>query len=432
MRRRLLLTTVGVALGVLLAIAWPIFVVLRDAARDEAEQRQDDIAERIVTQFQEILDEGGVPPIDELVRYVPLGDQITIQEPDGTVRLETGDAPSGALLVGTATSLGGVRLTVRSPDIVVQERVGRYVVALGTLVLVGVAAAALFSWIAARRMARPFEQLSTAASRLGEGDFSAVVPRESGVREIDDIAHALAVSASRIDQMLAAERSFAGDASHQLRTGLTGLTLRLEMLARHPDAEVRAEADSALYQTTQLNDTIDGLLALARHGRTIHRVSFDLGRLVTAHVHDARQGFARAGRALAVSGESSRVLGTPGFAGQVVDVLLDNALRHGAGAVSVLLQRDAVVVRDEGREITASAAAELFLGPSDPGAEHGRGLALARRLAEADGGSIELVSASPTEFRYRLSVDHGDNGHGGPHGESDRLTPPPPAGRIVG
>lgn len=406
MRRRLLLTTVGVSLTVLLLLAWPVFVVLRDAARAEADRRQDEVARRIATTYQAAFDAGNLPPTDELVRYVTLGDQLLVTGPDGAGWLRLGDRPRGEVLTGTATTPGGVRVTVVSPDTLVQERVSRYIAALGSLVLVGVAAAALLSWLAARRLARPFEQLSTAAARLGEGDFSATVPTGSGIREIDDIGQVLAASATRLDQLLSAERSFTGDASHQLRTGLTGIVLRLEMLARHADPDVRAEADSALEQTRQLNDTIDELLALARHGRAIHRVPFDLGRLTQAHVDDLRPRFERAGRTVAVTGATTRVLGTPGFAGQIVDLLLDNALRHGTGPIEVQLDRDAVTIANVGPGIPPDQVAGLFRAPVDPGAEHGRGLPLARRLAEADGGTVELVSASPAAFRYRLPVDH--------------------------
>lgn len=145
MRRRLLLTTVGVSLTVLLLLAWPVFVVLRDAARAEADQRQDEVAQRIATSFRSTFDAGARPPTDELVRYVTLGDQLLVTGPDGTSWLRLGDRPSGEVLTGTATTPGGVTITVVSPDTVVQERVSRYVVALGSLVLVGVGAAALLS-----------------------------------------------------------------------------------------------------------------------------------------------------------------------------------------------------------------------------------------------------------------------------------------------
>ncbi len=406
MRRRLLLTTVGVSLAVLLLLAWPVFVVLRDAARAEAERRQDEAAQRVTRAFQTTLDAGALPPTDVLVRYVTLGDQLVVTGPDGAVRLRLADRPEGEVLTGTATTPGGVTVAIVSPDTVVQERVNRYVVALGSLVLVGAAAAAVLSWLTARRLARPFEQLSAAAARLGDGDFSAAVPTGSGVPEIDEIGQVLAASATRLDQLLSAERSFTGDASHQLRTGLTGIVLRLEMLARHPDDRVRAEADAALEQTRQLNDTIDELLTLARHGRAVQRVPFDLGRLVQAHVDDFRPRFERAGRTVSVTGATARVLGTPGFAGQVVDVLLDNALRHGSGPVTVHLERDAVTVADEGAGVAEELVTGLFRTPADPGAQHGRGLPLARRLAEADGGTVELAHKSPATFRYRLPLDH--------------------------
>jgi signal transduction histidine kinase len=88
------------------------------------------------------------------------------------------------------------------------------------------------------------------------------------------------------------------------------------------------------------------------------------------------------------------VLATPGCVGQIVDILTDNALTHGRGAITITVLDDGVSVGDEGT-LERERAAELFRSAASPAAPHGRGLVLARRLARADGGTLELHSLSP-------------------------------------
>jgi signal transduction histidine kinase len=86
----------------------------------------------------------------------------------------------------------------------------------------------------------------------------------------------------------------------------------------------------------------------------------------------------------------------------VIDILIDNALRHGRGSVTLLVDGPSVLVVDQGPGISDEHARTVFEEPIDPGAAHGRGLPLARRLAQVDGGSVEIVEARPLRIRYRL------------------------------
>ena len=280
---------------------------------------------------------------------------------------------------------------------------GEVVSRLAVIALAAIAAAALLAGVQARQLARPLERLARSASRVGDGDFSAATVQPSGIEEIDAIARSLRLSANRVDRMLESERGFTADATHQLRTGLTGIAMRLELLERSDNPDIAAEATAALVQTHELNTTLDELLTVARTGSTKERTELDLTTLVDHQVADWQQRFAEKRRQVVVTtGITQHVMATPGLVGQVLNVLLENSLRHGRGTVAILVQDSSVTIEDDGPGVPADSAATLFDRPSDHRAAHGRGLPLARRLAESDGGRLELVQHQPPVFRLTL------------------------------
>ena len=199
-------------------------------------------------------------------------------------------------------------------------------------------AAALLAAIQARQLARPLERLARSAGRVGDGDFTTPAAA-SGIDEIDDIARSLRLSANRVDRMLEAERNFTADATHQLRTGLTGIAIRLELLERHPDPEVATEAKAVLEQTHELNTTLDELLVVARTGSTGERSTVELVDIVDDHLDDWRARFDAQRRQLVVTtGIAVPVSATPGLVGQIFNVMLQNSLHHGSGTVIVLVE----------------------------------------------------------------------------------------------
>jgi signal transduction histidine kinase len=269
---------------------------------------------------------------------------------------------------------------------------------IAIIAVFALAAAAALAVVQARQLARPLERLARSAGRVGDGDFSSP-PTTSGIHEIDAIARSLRLSANRVNRMLEAERSFTADATHQLRTGLTGIAIRLELLERHDDVEVAAEAATVLEQTHELNATLDELLAVARTGSTGERAVVTLLDIVDAHVEDWRGRFESTRRQVVVTtGHSHPVKATPGLVGQIVNVLVENSLKHGSGTLAIMVEGTSITIEDDGRGITVSAAATLFERPADHHAAHGRGLALARRLAESDGGSLKLTQHRPAQF----------------------------------
>ncbi|MFC5995840.1 ATP-binding protein [Pseudonocardia hispaniensis] len=253
----------------------------------------------------------------------------------------------------------------------------------------------------AARLARPLEDLAAAAGRLGEGDFS-VRTAPSGVAEIDAAAGALTRTAQRLGDLLARERAFSSDASHQLRTPLSGLRLSLEAALDAPQEDQRTAIVAGISAADRLEQTVDDLLALARDTDPA-RGPLDLDGLL-AEIRDQWSGpLADAGRTLSLD----RDLGAPdspvstAALRQALTVLVDNAVRHGAGRVRVAV-RDAggalaLDVADEGSGVSAPES-ELFARRSATATGHGIGLALARSLVEAEGGRLVLTRRAPPVF----------------------------------
>ena len=281
---------------------------------------------------------------------------------------------------------------------------------LGLLAVAVLGVTAALAYWQSRRLTRPLKQLAAASTRLGDGDFT-VRNAPSGIPEIDAVGQALDSTAARLGDALERERSFSADASHQLRTPLTGLRLTLERaeLGEVADPELLADA---ITQVDRLDSTITQLLALARD--THHdRAPVDPAILLAEIENHWRDVLGRERRELRVSVEPGAPVVRASSAAivQVLDALIDNARCHGAGTVDVRARaaRSALTidVSDEGAGIRGDTD-RIFVrrqptGPDANGSVNGRGigLALARRLAEAEGGRLVLSSAGP---RPRFSL----------------------------
>ncbi|GLY65080.1 HAMP domain-containing sensor histidine kinase [Amycolatopsis taiwanensis] len=280
------------------------------------------------------------------------------------------------------------------------------------LAMLGLAVAALaLTWLVARRMAarlaHPLEELSWAARRLGEGDFT-VRTRPAGVSEIDSVGSSLDSTAQRIGEMIDRERAFSANASHQLRTPLSGLRLQLEAALDAPDADARAALRDGIDTADRLERTITDLLALARGTGRSPGETADL----TALLAEVEQGWlgllAAQDRHLRITADNAPPPRASAAAiRQILVVLLDNAVAHGQGTVTVTA-RDAghalaVDVSDEGSGIDPEF--DPFARRREPATGRGIGLALARSLAEAEGGRLWLSRPVPPTFTLLLPVD---------------------------
>ncbi|MAT07205.1 MAG: hypothetical protein CL424_19405 [Acidimicrobiaceae bacterium] len=403
MRRRLVVSTIAIVLVVLGTLALPIGIVVYNTAEDQLNATLTDQANTVAA----IISENA--SLDRPTNYAQLdvnlgpNEGLEVISADGQM-LYSEPATGGSLRWASARTANLDLVTVSTSAELLDENFQSQLQVLLLLALGAIAAAAGLAAVQAHQLARPLERLARRAGAIGEGDFSLGPFVRTRIPEIDGIGSALETSSQRVHTLLANERHFTADATHQLRTGIAGIAMRVEILSMSADPDIAGEARTILSQTDQLNATIDELLAAARNRSTSERSDFDLTALVEHHVDEWQPRYATARRhiGLVVTTPSPLVHGTRGLAGQVIDVLVDNSLRHGAGSVTALIDGPSVTIIDQGPGVEPERLKSLFDGPVDPAARHGRGLSLARRLAQVDGASLDVVGNRPLRLRLTL------------------------------
>jgi signal transduction histidine kinase len=407
MQRRLLISMIAVAVAAVLALGIPLAIAISRLQVDEVTQQLRRDAEDTANELQERYSSSIVLPSRQLALSLS-GRYVVIEETGRpTIRVGTKPPPHDSL-TATYTTADFV-VSVTADDSYVTGNIIRALLLIGLVAAAAVGIAVVLGLAYARRLLRPLEELAGAADRLGSGD-SSPLGRRYGLQELDRVAEGLDSSAQRINELLSAEREFSVDASHQLRTPLTALSMRLEEMiaaADHPGV-VREEGAAALAQTERLAEVVGQLLGRARRSSSGAPAVASVDEIVGQQVIEWEPAFRRIGRRLAVTGEKGLfAFATPGGASQVVATLLDNALVHGAGTVTIRTSRTrrsvVVEVRDEGSGVPAELAPRIFeRSVSGAPGGTGLGLALARTIAAADGGQVVLVRPRPAVFALFL------------------------------
>ncbi|MEI2732888.1 MAG: HAMP domain-containing sensor histidine kinase [Dermatophilaceae bacterium] len=269
---------------------------------------------------------------------------------------------------------------------------------LGLLVALRIMAS-LSAWVA---------DLGSMAERFGEAKIE---PLRTGVPEIDRVGDIIARGSAQVTRSLTAERAFASDASHQLRTPLTALLMRLEEIAATDDMDVaKEEAAVAIAQVDRLTRVVDDLLMRRRSDPQAATPEVSLDSVIASLQREWQPAFEQARRSVRVHGERGlTVKATPVALSQVFSTLLENSLVHGRGTVDIHMRRSGpsvvVEVRDEGDGVPAAMAPHIFerAVSSGRGSSTGLGLALARDLAESCGGRLDLIERTPATFALFLS-----------------------------
>ncbi|MFD6875213.1 MULTISPECIES: ATP-binding protein [unclassified Streptomyces] len=408
MRRRLINSTLAVVLVVIAVFGVSLVIVETRTITSSAQDRIGSEALRLLGIVE--ADALERKPVDAaaLAEQLDLGTYARITVPGQQV-VEVGHRIEGSVIRGTARGEQGETVLVEENRSTVTREVGRTLAVVGAVALLAVVAAVLLAVRQANRLASPLTDLAETAERLGSGDPR---PRHKryGVPELDRVADVLDASAERIGRMLTAERRLAADASHQLRTPLTALSMRLEEITVTDDLEtVREEATIALTQVERLTDVVQRLLTNSRDPRTGSAVPFDLDEVVKQQVEEWRPAYRSAGRAIVRSGRTGmRAVGTPGAVSQVLATLVENALMHGGGTVALRTRvtgnQTVLEVTDEGPGVPPDLGNRIFERAISGRNSTGIGLAVARDLAEADGGRLELLQTQPPVFALFLST----------------------------
>ena len=425
MRRRVLLVALASTFAAMAVLGVPLGYTLAERNYREAVLA----LEREATAAQRLVPDSPVTSFDD-IHFSPSDEdaQIGLYATDGRRVAGSGPAQGDAVVrvakrllspadlrtpvgfaVAVPVNVGGeffgvIRAEQTQADL--HQRNARAWRLLGGLAIGAIVAAATAGVLLARRLARPAEDLRADARRLGEGDFT-VRARVSGVAELDDVSSALAATAERLGDILERERAFSTDASHQLKTPLASLRLAIETEIAAPSAEPEAGLRDLLVDVDRLEATITGLLALARDTHA-QQQRLDVPVLIRQLADRARPGLA-GDRSLTVhTGDVSvQPLCSPTAFMQAVEVLVENAVRHGAGDIEIAARSAGggviVSVSDEGHETIDPLA--VFRRRADTAVGHGIGLALARRLIETEGGQLRLVHPGPCpRFEILLTI----------------------------
>jgi signal transduction histidine kinase len=295
---------------------------------------------------------------------------------------------------------GAVRITY--PSSTLDARVRDVWLRLGGISAVVLAVVTLVGFVLARSVTRPVERLKAAAHAFAAGDLSARAPTDDGAPELRELGEVFNSTAARLDEILVEQQAFVADASHQLRTPLAALRLRLEDLESDAPPDLQPRLAAARAETARLSRLSEALLSLARAPRAGRGGGAVDVAAVAAERVDAWSPMADE-LGVRLSLEAPDHLGALAVAGgveQILDNLVDNALQVAPEGSEVRV-RVAVVdgevevhVLDEGpgldEEERRHAFGRFWRGRgAEPGGT-GLGLAIVARLAEAGGGRAAL------------------------------------------
>jgi len=289
---------------------------------------------------------------------------------------------------------------------------------LAVFVVAVVVAAAGIAWLLARSIAAPLEDVADVARVLPE-DLALRAQDDRGPREVREVASALNSTASRLGDMIDRAERVAADASHHLRTPLTGVRLRLEAIEEtSEDPAIVAEAAAATAEVDRLTRRIDQVLALAKSdAAALAPEDIDVTAVVADRV--AASELLATDRGLAIGAEIEadvRVRAVMGSVARAADEIIGNALSYARSRIDVSVHREQAFgvlrVEDDGPGIPSaerSRVLQRFIrGSSAAPGGSGLGLALVAESAAATGGAVAVgesaLGGCSIEVRWPLAA----------------------------
>ena len=335
---------------------------------------------------------------------------VEIMIPQNPQPITLGEPLRGITITRSASSPDGVKVTV----MISARNAIRSIVRVSGIFLLGILVSLAVGWALAarfsRRLSAPLIYLSAQAEQIGSGQVRARV-KPSGIEEIDLVQEELQRTGEKMARRLAAERQLAADASHQLRTPLTALSMRLEEIEMiSTEEEVQEEARSCLEQVERLTTVVTELLDTnKRHASATEAI--DVLEVFNTQREEWEEAFEKADRVLRFTDEADMpILADEAKIAQVLATLIENSLRYGAGTTWVHARNSVnsrgviIEVSDEGEGVDAELAPYIFENGVSGHGSSGIGLALAKDLIETMGGRIELSQAVPPVFTLSLAA----------------------------
>ncbi|MEU6064974.1 HAMP domain-containing sensor histidine kinase [Streptomyces sp. NPDC047082] len=462
MTRRLLLSYLGLALLVLAGLEIPLGWIYARGEISRASQSVERDASMLAEVTEENIEKGNLDALPDVVGdyatrtggHVVVTDRrglvLADSDPSGRTNINIAAQPDiaralrnqptvatgGDLLSATMPGSSGttVRGTLRLtyPMAEVTARVHRI---WGALALAGVcilAAVAIVAFTLARWITRPLRTLEAATAQLADGRLTNPPDATTGPPELRSLAASFTHTATRLQQLLKAQQAFASEASHQLKTPLTALRLRLENFEPYLDPRAHGSLEESVGEVERLSRMVQGLLALARlENSATTPEPVDLDTVITDRVTMWESLAAEQCVVLAVTGRpAGRVWAIPGALEQVIDNLVANALRVSPPGTTITLHRAPgaeLHVIDQGpgmSETDRARAFDRFWRASDSHHDGtGLGLPIVRHLVHASGGEITLHPGPDTglDAAVRLRPVTGGRSRGG--SGSPRPTP---------
>jgi signal transduction histidine kinase len=342
-----------------------------------------------------------------------------LQTPEPTSEIRHSDTLGQDILVAAApiidetTLYGAVRVSQLMGE--VQDQVRRVIARLVIIGLGALFAGLIVAFVLAGSFSRPLTKLAAVAKRLGGGDLTARAETSEGASEIVQLARSFDDMADRVEATVRAQREFVSNASHQLRTPLTGIKLRIEAaMAGSLSEEVRRQLEAADTEVDRLAEIVNRLLVMARRIEEGGPSEIDLDEAVHRALERWRERASQQGAVLTARGEGGRALGESADLDQILDNLIDNAVAYAPGPVVIQAGRANgrafLAVEDVGPGIAPDerhrVTDRFFRGRTAPKGGTGLGLAIVRELAEKWGGTVIVGPADGggTRIEVRLNA----------------------------